>query len=72
MGQFAQQGPDQCGFTGAVLANQDSELTAMDMHGHILQQNLPAAADGDPVQINVAKGTAMQVHGSDASLKFGG
>jgi hypothetical protein len=41
------------------------------MHGHILEQNLPAAADGNSVQIDVAESTAVHVHGSDASLKFG-
>ena len=71
MGQLAQQGADQRGLAGAVLADQDRELPAVDMHGHILEQDLPAAADGDPVQIDVAEGTAVQVHGSDASLKFG-
>ena len=71
VGQFTQESPDERGLAGAVLADENGELTAVDMHGHILEQNLPAAADGNPVQIDVAESTAVHVHGRDASLKFG-
>ena len=36
VGQLAQQDADQRGLAGAVLADQDRELPAVDMHGHIL------------------------------------
>ena len=62
MGDLSQQRADQRGFTRAVLPDQDSELSAMDMHGHILEQGLAAAADGNPVQIDVAKLAVMQGH----------
>ena len=62
MGNLPQQGADQGGFAGTVLADQDSELSAMDVHGHILKQGLAAATDGDPVQIDVTKLAVMQGH----------
>ena len=54
MGKLSEQGTDQGRLAGTVLADQDGELSAVDMHGHILEQDLAAAADADPVQINVA------------------
>ena len=70
VGQFSQQGADQRGLAGAVLADQDGKLSAVDVHGHILQQNLAAAADADAVQIDVAELAVMQGHDLPASLKF--
>ena len=64
MGDFSQQGADQGGFAGAVLADEDGQLAAVDMHGHILQQRLSSPADGNPVQINMAEGTAVNAHGN--------
>jgi hypothetical protein len=43
----------------------------MDMHGHILKQGLAAAADRNPVQINVAELAVMQGHDLPSSLKSG-
>ena len=71
MGQFSQQGADQGCFTGTVLADQDGKLSAVDMHGHILEQDLAAAADADPVQIDVAELAVVQGHDLPSSLKFG-
>ena len=42
VGQFAQQRTDEGGFTRAVLPDEHSQLTAVDVHGHIVQQRLPA------------------------------
>ena len=71
MGDLVQQGADQGGFAGAVLADENGELAAVDMHGDVLEEGLAAAADGDPVQIDVAELAVMQGHGVPASLKFG-
>ena len=71
VGQLAQERPDQRGLAGAVLADEDGELPAVDVHGHVLEQDLASAAHGDALQIDVAQGAAVQVHGGTASLKFG-
>ena len=62
VGKLSQQGADQCGFTGTVLADEYGELSAVDVHGHILEQGLAAAADSNPVQIDVTKLAVMQGH----------
>ena len=70
MGKLSEQGANQGRLAGTVLADQDGELSAVDMHGHILEQDLAAAADADPVQIDVAELAVMQGHDLPASLKF--
>jgi len=49
-------------FAGAVLPDKDGELTAVNMHGNILQQLLPAAADGNIAQVYVTQGATVKMH----------
>ena len=62
VGDLSQQRADQRGFTGTVVADEYGELSEVDVHGHIQEQGLAAAADGNPVQIDVAKLAVMQGH----------
>ena len=55
VGKLAQERAHQGGFSGAVLADEHGQLTAVDVHGHLLQKLLAAAGHGDVVQIDVAE-----------------
>ena len=68
MGQLAQEGFDQGGFAGAVLADEHRELAAVNVHGNILQERLAAAPDGDPIQVDMAQ-VALVKH-ETVSLSF--
>lgn len=52
---FPQQGADERRFARAVLADQHRQLTAVDVHRHILQKRLSAAHHGDILQRNAAQ-----------------
>ena len=63
MRYFPEQGADQRGFSGTVLADEDGQLTAVNMHGNVLQQGLAAPPDGDLTQVDMAQGTMLRMHG---------
>ena len=42
VGQFAQQRPDEGGLARAVLPDKHRQLSAVDMHGNIVEQRLSA------------------------------
>ena len=54
MRQLSQQGANQRGFPCAVLSDQGGKLSAVDVHGNVLEQGLPASHDGYVLQVNMA------------------
>ena len=54
VGELAQQRADQRGFARAVLSDQRGDLSAVDVHGHILEQGLSTPHHGHVLQVNMA------------------
>ena len=68
MWNLSEKGADQGGLPGAVLSDEDRQLAAVYVHGNVLEKDLSAAADGDPVQVDMTQVAAVRTH-RDPSLK---
>lgn len=59
---LAQQGADQRGLARTVLPDENRQLPAMNVHGHIVEQFLTATDDGDLLQLDVAEAALVRLH----------
>ena len=70
VGQFAKQRTDEGGFARAVLPDEHSQLSAVDVHGHVMKQRLSAPRNGQAVNLDMAQGAMVFRHGHASSGRF--